>query len=60
MTVFHAKRLSDSEVITIATIGELIGMEMEARWYSLVAQPCRGLLDAPTTAEERNVAGMAT
>lgn len=30
--------LSDSEVITIAAVGELFGMGVEGRWYSLVCQ----------------------
>lgn len=35
--------LSDAEVITIAVVGELFGMEVEGRWYSLVQQHYRGL-----------------
>jgi hypothetical protein len=30
--------LTDAEVITIALVGELFGMEVEGRWYSLVWQ----------------------
>jgi len=35
--------LSDAEVITVALVGELFGMEVEGRWYSLVQQHYRGL-----------------
>lgn len=35
--------LSDSEVITISAVGELFGMDVEARWYSLVSQQFRHL-----------------
>jgi len=33
-----APSLSDAEVITIAVVGELFGMEVEARWHALVCQ----------------------
>lgn len=35
--------LSDAEVITISVVGELFGMDVEARWYSLVSQQFRRL-----------------
>ncbi len=35
--------LSDAEVITISVVGELFGMDVEARWYSLVSQQFRHL-----------------
>lgn len=38
-----APNLSDAEVITIDMVGELMGMEVEGRWYALVCQNYRSL-----------------
>ena len=35
--------LSDSEVITIALLGELLGMDSEKAWYGFVRKNCRAL-----------------
>jgi hypothetical protein len=38
-----APSLSDAEVITIAVVGELFGLDVEARWYALVQQQFKAL-----------------
>jgi hypothetical protein len=38
-----APSLSDAEVITIAVVGELFGLDVEARWYALVQHQFKAL-----------------
>ena len=40
---YQSARLSDSEVITIAVCGELIGIDSEKAWYSFVKKNLRNL-----------------